>query len=140
MIFMVVTHLKTESVIKWSKGSIQSEYGLEPSFGSRMTVPVLVLRDRTARTASWVMPRIRKEEIARQMLPVLSQDTILFTDAFRGLKPVTKSAVCSRVRAVIGGAWSPETPRVTARSALITVHRHQVGGRCHGHTLPRCAK
>ena len=54
--------------------------------------PVLKLRDRTARTASWVMPRIQKEEIARQMLPVLSQDTVLFTDAFRGFNPVTKSA------------------------------------------------
>jgi hypothetical protein len=43
------------------------------------------------------MPRIKNEEIARQMLPVLSQDTVLFTDAFRGFKPVTKSAGIKRI-------------------------------------------
>ncbi len=51
---------------------------------SKEQVPVLVLR------VSLVMPSMKKEEIARQMLPVLSQDTALCT-AFRGFKPVTKS-------------------------------------------------
>jgi transposase-like protein len=59
---------------------------------SKEQVPVLVLRDRTARTVSLVVPSMKREEIARQMLPVLSQDTVLCTDAFRGFKSVTKLA------------------------------------------------
>ncbi|MCL6445203.1 MAG: IS1595 family transposase [Alicyclobacillus sp.] len=59
---------------------------------SKEQVPVLVLRDRTARTVSLVMPSMKTEEISRQMLPVLSQDTVLCTDAYRGYKTVTKSA------------------------------------------------
>lgn len=59
---------------------------------SKEQVPVMVLRDRTARTVSLVMPSMKTEEIARQMLPVLSQDTVLCTDAYRGYKTVTKSA------------------------------------------------
>lgn len=59
---------------------------------SKEQVPVLVMRDRTARTVSLVMPSMKTEEIARQMLPVLSQDTVLCTDAYRGFKTFTKSA------------------------------------------------
>ncbi|WP_249226949.1 IS1595 family transposase [Alicyclobacillus mengziensis] len=59
---------------------------------SKDQVPVMVLRDRTARTVSLVMPSMKTEEIARQMLPVLGQDMVLCTDAYRGYKTVTKSA------------------------------------------------
>lgn len=57
----------------------------------------MVLRDRTARTVSLVIPSLKTEEIARQMLPVLSQDTVLCTDAYRGYKTVTKSAVIQHI-------------------------------------------
>ncbi|MCF8564640.1 hypothetical protein LLE49_07760 [Alicyclobacillus tolerans] len=55
-------------------------------------MPVLVMRDRTACTNSLVMPSMKTEEIARPMLPVLSQDTVLCTDAYHEYKTVTKSA------------------------------------------------
>jgi transposase-like protein len=58
---------------------------------SKEQVPVLVLRDRTARTVSLVMPSMKTEEIARQVLPVISSDTILCTDAYRGYKTVCKA-------------------------------------------------
>jgi hypothetical protein len=44
------------------------------------------------RTVSLIVPRMKTEEIARQMLPLLSQDTALCTDAYRGFKIVTKSS------------------------------------------------
>jgi hypothetical protein len=64
---------------------------------SKEQVPVLVLRDRTARTVSLVMPSMKTEEIARQMLPVLGQDTVLCTDAYRGYKIVCKAAGINHV-------------------------------------------
>ncbi|WAH39271.1 IS1595 family transposase [Alicyclobacillus dauci] len=59
---------------------------------SKEQVPVLVLRDRTARTVSLVMPSMKTEEISRQLLPAIGSDTVLCTDAFRGYKTVCKNA------------------------------------------------
>ncbi len=53
---------------------------------------MLVLRDRTARTVSLIMPSMKTEEISRQLLPAIGSDTVLWTDAFRGYKTVCKTA------------------------------------------------
>ena len=59
---------------------------------SEEQVPVLVLRDRTAKTVSFVMNNLKTSELSRHMLPVLAKDTVLCTDAFRGYKTVTVAA------------------------------------------------
>ena len=55
---------------------------------NKQQVPVLVLRQ-TARTVSLVMPSMKTEGISSQILPVLSQDTVLCTDSYREYKTVS---------------------------------------------------
>jgi ISXO2-like transposase domain len=55
---------------------------------NKQQVPVLVLRQ-TARTVSLVMPSRKTEGISSQILPVLSQDTVLCTDSYREYKTVS---------------------------------------------------
>jgi hypothetical protein len=55
------------------------------------------MRDRTARTVSLVMPSMKPDEIARQMLPVLGQDTVLCIDAYCSYYTVCKTAGINHV-------------------------------------------
>ncbi|WP_456151378.1 IS1595 family transposase [Alicyclobacillus cycloheptanicus] len=80
---------------KHGKGAYNQ--GVHKRGRSKDQVPVLVLRDRTARTVSLVLERVDAQTLRQEMIPVLGTDVVLCTDALPAFKKVCKDAAIEHV-------------------------------------------